>query len=74
MEHRRAVRWADGAPAGPRAAPLPVPVQVTEQSDGKMLVADLALAPLAAGDYVIEVAATRGAAIWTSWYAFRVLR
>ena len=59
---------------GPQAAPLPVPVQVTEQSDGKMLVADLALAPLAAGDYVIEVAATRGAETWTSWYAFRVLR
>jgi VWFA-related protein len=59
---------------GPQGAPLPVPVQVTEQADGRWLIADLTLAPLAAGDYVIEVAATRGVDTFTSWFAFRVLR
>jgi VWFA-related protein len=79
---RLRLQWTTGAPfdartarlLGPQAAPLPVPVPVTEQADGKLLAADLALAPLAAGDYVIEVAVTRGAETWTAWYAFRVLR
>jgi VWFA-related protein len=61
---------------GPQNDPLPVPVTVTERTEGDrgVLVADLVLAPLAAGDYVIELSATRGAEKLTSCVAFRVTR
>ena len=61
---------------GPQNDPLPVPVTVTERTEGgrAMLAADLVLAPLAAGDYVIELSATRGAEKLTSYVAFRVIR
>jgi hypothetical protein len=40
----------------------------------KMLAADLNLAPLAAGDYVIEITAGRGGTLTTRLLAFRVLQ
>jgi len=56
--------------------PLPIPVAVTERdvAGRKMLAADLNLAPLAAGDYVIELTAGRGGTQTTRLLAFRVLQ
>jgi VWFA-related protein len=61
---------------GPQNDPLPVPVTVTERTEAgrTVLAADLVLAPLAAGDYVIELSGTRGAEKLTSYVAFRVTR
>jgi len=56
--------------------PLPIPVAVTERdvAGRKVLAADLNLAPLAAGDYVIELTAGRGGTQTTRLLAFRVLQ
>lgn len=61
---------------GANGDPLPVPVSLTERDEAgrKVIVADLVLAPLAAGDYVIELSAKRGAETLTSHIAFRVTR
>jgi VWFA-related protein len=57
-----------------RGQPLPVPVHVTERPlDGHtVLAADLNLAPLAAGDYVIEVTAGSGSTTERRVVAVRV--
>lgn len=54
--------------------PLPVPVALTERSSGgqTVLAADLTLGPLGAGDYVIELTATSGAATERAMMAIRV--
>jgi hypothetical protein len=59
-----------------RGEPLAVPVALTERTDGARLVlaADLTLAPLADGDYVIEVTASAGAEKIQKLLAFRVVR
>jgi hypothetical protein len=51
-------------------------VALTERADGDRLVlaADLTLAPLADGDYVIEVTASSGRAKLQKLLAFRVVR
>ncbi len=59
-----------------RGEPLAIPVTVTERPDGdrKVLAADVSLAPLADGDYVIEVSATAGSEKVQKLLAFRVVR
>jgi hypothetical protein len=59
-----------------RGEPLAVPVALTERADGDRLVvaADLTLAPLADGDYVIEVTASSAGAKLQKLLAFRVVR
>ena len=59
-----------------RGEPLAVPVALTERADGDRIVlaADLTLAPLADGDYVIEVTASSGGAKLQKLLAFRVVR
>jgi len=59
-----------------RGEPLAVPVALTERADGERLVlaADLTLAPLADGDYVIEVTTSSGGAKLQKLLAFRVVR
>jgi hypothetical protein len=56
---------------------LQVPVAVSEQvaapGTPALILADLTLAPLAPGEYVVEVAATRGAAAETRTYAVRLV-
>jgi hypothetical protein len=61
---------------GPQNDPLPVPVSLTEQAESgrAVLAADLVLAPLAAGDYVIEISATHAGEKLTSYVAFRITR
>jgi len=56
--------------------PMPVPVTLTERTDGDRLVlaADVVLAPLADGDYVIELSATGGGGKIQKLLAFRVVR
>lgn len=58
--------------------PLPVPVAVTERADEeagrRWLVAQVALAPLAAGEYVLALAGERGAERQEILTAFRVVR
>ena len=56
-------------------APLPVPVNLTERaSNGRQVVAaDLNLAPLSAGDYVIELTVGSGTATETRLLAIRVV-
>ena len=56
-------------------APLPVPVNLTERaSNGRQVVAaDLNLAPLSAGDYVIELTVGSGPATETRLLAIRVV-
>jgi len=71
--------FADGAVTGTgrvltrEGQPLPLQVAVTERTDEKssvrFLVADVTLAPLAQGDYVLEVQAGRESAT----YGFRVI-
>jgi hypothetical protein len=53
-----------------------VPVNVVaKQSDGQaVLTVDLNLAPLAAGDYVLELSATRASGVEKNVVAFRVTR
>ena len=55
--------------------PLAIPVAVTErETDGRRVVAaDLNLAPLSAGDYVIELTVGRGATSEVRLVAFRVM-
>lgn len=55
---------------------LPVPVAVSERAEGDrtVLSADLQLAPLAPGDYVIELSTTRGEKTTQRWLAIRVIR
>jgi VWFA-related protein len=55
---------------------LPVPVAVSERVEGDrtVLTADLQLAPLAPGDYVIELSTTRGGKTTQQWLALRVIR
>ena len=59
-----------------RGEPLAVPVALTERADGDrvVLAADLTLAPLADGDYVIEVTASSGGTKIQKLLAFRVVR
>jgi len=78
------VQWALAKPLDDRTArllnrrgdPLAVPVTLTERTDGDRLVlaADLTLAPLADGDYVIEVTASAGGEKLQKLLAFRVVR
>jgi VWFA-related protein len=78
------VEWTLTAPLDSRVArllnrqgdPLPVPVALTERTDGDRLVlaADLVLAPLAPADYVIEIAAARGTDKVQHGVAFRIVR
>jgi hypothetical protein len=55
--------------------PLAIPVTVTErETDGrKVVAADLNLAPLSAGEYVIELTVGRGTETVTRLVAFRVV-
>ena len=81
---RMHVEWALAKPLDDRTArllnrrgePLAVPVTLTERADGDRLVlaADLTLAPLADGDYVIEVTANTGGEKLQKLLAFRVVR
>jgi hypothetical protein len=59
---------------GRNGAPLAIPVTVDEiERDGRRLLAtELLLAPLAAGDYIVEVTADAGGQTGTNLYAFRV--
>lgn len=56
--------------------PLAVPVALTERMDGDRIVlaADLVLAPLADGDYAIEVTGSAGGEKFQRLLAFRVVR
>jgi hypothetical protein len=56
--------------------PLPVPVTLTElERDGlPSLAADLVLAPLSEGDYVVELTIGSGASEETRYVAIRVTR
>ena len=81
---RMHVEWTLAKPLDDRTArllnrrgePLAVPVALTERADGdrQVLAADLTLAPLADGDYVIEIAASSGGAKIQKLLAFRVVR
>jgi len=59
-----------------RAQPLPINASATQlQSTGTtVLAADLALTPLAAGEYVVEVVVSAGAVSETRLVAFRIVR
>ena len=61
---------------GRNGGALPVPVALSERTDGgrEIVAADLALAPLAAGDYLIELTAGAGTERVTRLVAFRVSR
>ena len=61
---------------GRDGVPLELAVALSEREDAgvKFLVADLNLAPLTAGDYVIEVSGTAGGKPETAMFAFRVGR
>ena len=81
---RMHVEWALAKPLDDRTArllnrrgePLAVPVALTERADGdrQVLAADLTLAPLADGDYVMEVTASSGGGKIQKLLAFRVVR
>jgi hypothetical protein len=57
--------------------PMAVPVTLAERIDEslqlRVSLAELALAPLAPGEYVVEVTATKGTATSTVSYGFRVV-
>jgi hypothetical protein len=59
---------------GKNGQPLPIPVTMTERDSGgrKVIAADLNLAPLSAGEYVIELTAGRAGASVVRLVAFRV--
>lgn len=61
---------------GRNGQPLALTVPVTDrQSDGQaVLVVSMSLAPLAAGDHVLELVTTRGSRTDRSLVAFRVAR
>lgn len=56
--------------------PLPIEVPVTEKPDGTgfLIAVDVGLAPLAQGDYVIELTATAGTDKFQKLLAFRIVR
>ena len=60
----------------PRGQPLPLEATLTERDDAgqPMLVADLNLAPLSPGDYVLEVAVASGAESQRRQIGIRVVR
>ncbi len=66
----------EGRLLGIDGRPLAVPVVLTErdQNGRPVLAVDLNLAPLAPGDYVIEVVAVRGADETRRYIPIRVLR
>ena len=78
------VEWAIAGELDQRSArllgrngqPLAIPVTVTErETDGrKVVAADLNLAPLSFGDYVIELTAGRGTETTVRLVAFRVVQ
>jgi hypothetical protein len=78
------VEWSAKQPLPDRSArllsrrgdPLPVQVTVTERpgDDGVVLAVDAALAPLAQGDYVLELLAGAGTIRIQKLIAFRVVR
>jgi hypothetical protein len=55
--------------------PMPLPVTVSERIDGmeRWAVADVALAPLAAGEYVFELSISAGEKAEVVTYEFRVV-
>jgi VWFA-related protein len=56
--------------------PLPLTVTVTErvdQNQQRLIVADLTLAPLAQGEYVLEVSVDSGAKTESATYGFRII-
>jgi VWFA-related protein len=56
--------------------PLDLPITLTERTDadvGRMLVIDLTLAPLAQGDYAVEITVEQGDRKESATYAFRVI-
>jgi hypothetical protein len=59
-----------------RGQPLPVAATLTERDDAgqAMLVADVSLAQLSPGDYVLEVSAGSGAETQKRFVAVRVVR
>ena len=59
-----------------RGEPLPIEVPVTEKPDGDRfaIAVDIPLAPLAQGDYVIELTATAGTEKTQKLLAFRIVR
>ena len=73
-----AVKPGSGRLLDKAAAPLDVPVTVGERTDGatgqRWLTADVTLAPLAPGDYVVEVASTAAAGEQKLVIAVRVRR
>lgn len=81
---RLRVRWPLAAPAESVSArllgrdgkplDLPVPVRTVDASGARDLVVDLNLAPLTAGEYVIEAAATAGGRTESARLAIRVTR
>jgi len=71
-----------GALAAPEARllsqqgqPLPLPIAVTERAEPRVrwMSAELALAPLAPGDFVIEITARSGERVETRLVAFRIV-
>jgi len=56
--------------------PLPIEVAVTEKPDGAgfAIAVDVGLAPLAQGDYVVELTATAGTEKVQKLLAFRIVR
>lgn len=72
------VEWKLGAPLETRSARLldragnPLPVQVTLGEQPGVLAADVNLAPLAPGDYIIEVVASAGGVTSRATLAIRV--
>ena len=61
---------------GRNGLPLPLPVTLSERSDNgqTVIAADLTLAPLAPGDYAIELSVTQGANSERGHVAFRVMQ
>jgi hypothetical protein len=59
-----------------KGARLPLPVGVTDRDDpeGQTVLADLTLAPLTEGNYVLELAATAGTESQRALVAFKVIR
>jgi hypothetical protein len=78
------IEWPAQKPMDNRSArllnklgePLPIEVAVTEKPDGTgfAIAADVGLAPLAQGDYVIELTATAGSDKVQKLLAFRIVR
>ena len=59
----------------PNGRPMPLPVTVSERIDGmeRWAVAEVGLAPLAAGEYVFELSISAGEKAEVVAYAFRVI-